>query len=83
MWCSLCRLHEGVRNVAPLREWCLWATRTHQKEIYPLSELAEHEILTFQKGSQPHDAADLFKAKILNPKECTRFRPSRPWSSWC
>jgi hypothetical protein len=55
---------------------------THQKEIYPLSELAEHEILTFQ-GSQPRDAADLFKKSKTEPKRGTRFRPSRPWSSWC
>lgn len=62
---------EGVRNVAlPSMEMVFVGhPDLHQKEIYPLSELAEHEILTFQKGSQPHvTLLDLFKKQKLEPK---------------
>ncbi|MCY1165796.1 MAG: LysR family transcriptional regulator [Pseudomonadota bacterium] len=42
----------------------------HKKRNYRLSELAEMELLTFQKGSQPHvTLLDLFKSNRMEPKK--------------
>lgn len=63
---------DGVRNVAlpPMDMVFVGHPDLHQKEIYRLSELAEHELLTFQKGSQPHvTLLDLFKKQKLEPKK--------------
>lgn len=63
---------EGVRNVAlPSMDMVFVGhPDLHQKEIYALSELAEQEILTFQKGSQPHVMLlDLLKKQKLEPKK--------------
>ena len=42
----------------------------HEKRNYSLAELADMELLTFQKGSQPHvTLLDLFKQHRLEPKK--------------
>ncbi len=42
----------------------------HKKRNYELDDLAEMELLTFQKGSQPHvTLLDLFKQHRLEPKK--------------
>jgi DNA-binding transcriptional LysR family regulator len=42
----------------------------HKKRNYSLAELADMELLTFQKGSQPHvTLLDLFKKHRLEPKK--------------
>ena len=42
----------------------------HKNRNYSLAELADMELLTFQKGSQPHVALlDLFKQHRLEPKK--------------
>ncbi len=42
----------------------------HKKRNYKLAELADMELLTFQKGSQPHvTLLDLFKQQRLEPKK--------------
>ncbi len=42
----------------------------HKKRNYKLPELADMELLTFQKGSQPHvTLLDLFKQHRLEPKK--------------
>ena len=42
----------------------------HKKRNYSLPELADMELLTFQKGSQPHvTLLDLFKRHKLEPKK--------------
>ena len=42
----------------------------HKKRSYKLAELADMELLTFQKGSQPHvTLLDLFKRHKLEPKK--------------
>ena len=42
----------------------------HKKRHYELAELADLELLTFQKGSQPHvTLLDLFKQHRLEPKK--------------
>ena len=42
----------------------------HKKRNYSVAELADMELLTFQKGSQPHvTLLDLFKRHKLEPKK--------------
>lgn len=42
----------------------------HKKRIYKLDELAGMELLTFQKGSQPHvTLLDLFRQRRMEPKK--------------
>ena len=63
---------DGIRNEAlPTMEMVfVGQPDLHQKEIYKLSELAELELLTFQKGSHPHSALlDLFRKHKLEPKK--------------
>lgn len=55
---------DGVRSRAlPSMEMVfLGHTRFHRKRRYGLADLAMHELLTFQRGSQPHVALlDLFR----------------------
>lgn len=61
----------GVRNHAlPSMEMTFVGhPDLHKKKIYRLGELAEMELLTFKKGSQPHVALlDLFRQRRLEPK---------------
>jgi DNA-binding transcriptional LysR family regulator len=41
----------------------------HTKRLYKLSSLCEYELLTFQRGSQPHvQLVDLFNQAGISPK---------------
>lgn len=63
---------EGVRNqVLPTMEMAFVGhPDLHKKRNYRLDELAEMELLTFQKGSQPHvTLLDLFRVHRLEPKK--------------
>lgn len=63
---------EGVRNHAmpPMAMAFVGNPQVHKKRNYRLGELAEMELLTFQKGSQPHvTLLDLFKNNRLEPKK--------------
>nr|WP_295772513.1 LysR family transcriptional regulator [Rhodoferax sp.] len=62
---------DGVRNRAlPTMEMAFVGNPVlHKKRKYRLDELAEMELLTFQKGSQPHvTLLDLFRQHHLEPK---------------
>lgn len=62
---------DGVRNRAlPAMEMAFVGNPVlHKKRKYGLDELAEMELLTFQKGSQPHvTLLDLFRQHKLEPK---------------
>jgi DNA-binding transcriptional LysR family regulator len=63
---------EGVRNQAlPSMEMAFVGhPDLHKKRIYKLDELAGMELLTFQKGSQPHvTLLDLFRQHRMEPKK--------------
>ena len=63
---------DGVRNHAlPVMEMAFVGNpQLHKKRNYRLDELAEIELLTFQKGSQPHvTLLDLFKQNRMEPKK--------------
>ncbi|MDI1238702.1 MAG: LysR family transcriptional regulator [Polaromonas sp.] len=63
---------EGVRNRAlPTMDMVFVGhPELHRKRNYRLAELAEMELLTFQKGSQPHvTLLDLFRLRRLEPKK--------------
>ena len=62
----------GVRNHAlpPMDMAFVGNPLLHKKRNYSLAELADMELLTFQKGSQPHvTLLDLFKKYRLEPKK--------------
>ena len=62
---------DGVRNhaLAPMEMAFVGHPELHKKRKYRLDELAEMELLTFQKGSQPHvTLLDLFRQHQLEPK---------------
>jgi DNA-binding transcriptional LysR family regulator len=61
----------GVRNhgLPPMDMAFVGNPLLHKKRNYSLAELADMELLTFQKGSQPHvTLLDLFKKHRLEPK---------------
>jgi len=63
---------DGVRNqVLPTMDMAFVGNPAlHKKRNYRLDELAEMELLTFQKGSQPHvTLLDLFKQNRMEPKK--------------
>jgi DNA-binding transcriptional LysR family regulator len=63
---------EGVRNQAlpPMEMAFVGHPDLHKKRNYRLEDLAEMELLTFQKGSQPHvTLLDLFRVRRLEPKK--------------
>ena len=63
---------DGVRNQAlPSMDMAFVGhPDLHKKRIYKLDELAEMELLTFQKGSQPHvTLLDLFRQHRMEPKK--------------
>lgn len=63
---------DGVRNQAlpPMDMAFVGNPALHKKRNYRLDELAEMELLTFQKGSQPHvTLIDLFKQHRMEPKK--------------
>jgi DNA-binding transcriptional LysR family regulator len=56
---------DGLRSKAlpPMEMVFVGHTRTHRKRRYQLADLAEEDVLTFQRGSQPHvGLVDLFRA---------------------
>ena len=62
----------GVRNhtLPPMDMAFVGNPALHKKRNYSLAELAEMELLTFQKGSQPHvTLLDLFRRYKLEPKK--------------
>ena len=62
----------GVRNhvLPPMDMAFVGNPLLHKKRNYSLFELADMELLTFQKGSQPHvTLLDLFKKYRLEPKK--------------
>lgn len=62
----------GVRNhmLLPMEMAFVGNPLLHKKRNYRLSELADMELLTFQKGSQPHvTLLDLFRQHRLEPKK--------------
>jgi len=62
----------GVRNqtLPPMDMAFVGNPLLHKKRNYSLAELAEMELLTFQKGSQPHvTLLDLFRQSKLEPKK--------------
>lgn len=62
---------EGVRSRAlpPMEMAFVGHSELHRKRSYSLADLAEIELLTFQRGSQPHAALlDLFRAASLEVK---------------
>ena len=62
----------GVRShaFAPMDMEFVGNPLLHKKRNYSLAELAEMELLTFQKGSQPHvTLLDLFRQYKLEPKK--------------
>ncbi|MDB5928719.1 MAG: transcriptional regulator, LysR family [Polaromonas sp.] len=63
---------DGVRNHAlpPMEMVFVGHPALHKKRNYRLIELAEMELLTFQKGSQPHvTLLDLFRQHRFEPKK--------------
>jgi DNA-binding transcriptional LysR family regulator len=63
---------DGVRNQAlPTMDMVFVGhPELHKKRNYRLDELAEMELLTFQKGSQPHVMLlDLFRTRKMEPKK--------------
>lgn len=63
---------EGVRTKAmPTMEMAfLGNARTHRKRVYRMSDFAEMELMTFQRGSHPHLALlDQLKAAGVQPRK--------------
>ncbi|WP_394792283.1 LysR family transcriptional regulator [Rhodoferax sp.] len=63
---------DGVRTytLPPMDMAFVGNPTLHKKRNYRLDELAEMELLTFQKGSQPHvTLLDLFRQHRLEPKK--------------
>lgn len=45
-----------VRSLAPMAMSFVGHTGLHRQRRYTLAQIAQHELLTFQRGSQPHGA---------------------------
>lgn len=61
---------EGIRNRAlrPMEMAFIGNSRLHRKRVYTLQALAGMELMTFQRGSQPHHTLiDLFRQARLEP----------------
>jgi len=62
---------EGVRNKAlpPMDMVFVGNRRAQRKRLYSLTELAQYELLTFQRGSQPHvSLLDQLRHAGIEPK---------------
>ncbi|CAG1012561.1 HTH-type transcriptional regulator BenM [Burkholderiales bacterium] len=62
---------EGIRSLAlaPMEMVFVGNARQHKRRIYTIEELAELELLTFQRGSQPHVAlTEIFHAAQLQAR---------------
>lgn len=63
---------DGIRTVPfPPVDMCfVGSTKHHRKRRYELAELAADDLLTFQRGSQPHvGLLDLLKTKQIQPRK--------------
>lgn len=63
--------HEGVRvRALPSMDMVFVGNpEVHKRARYSLAQLAQHDLLTFQRGSQPHVALmDLFRRDELSPR---------------
>jgi DNA-binding transcriptional LysR family regulator len=63
---------EGVRTKAmpPMEMAFLGNARTHRKRVYRMSDFAETDLMTFQRGSVPHLALlDQLKAAGVQPRK--------------
>ena len=72
VFAALPAANTGVRNHAlpPMDMAFVGNPLLHKKKSYSLAELADMELLTFQKGSQPHvTLLDMFKRHKLEPKK--------------
>ena len=77
---------EGVRNrpLPAMPMGFIGLAAQHRKRAYTLAELARGELLTFQRGSQPHVA--LLDALRQAGSKTSVFTPSPaflPWRNWC
>lgn len=62
--------HEGVRvrTLASMEMAFVGNPAVHRRSRYSLEQLAQHDLLTFQRGSQPHVALmDLFRRDEVAP----------------
>lgn len=63
---------EGVRSRAmPSMEMCyLGNAKLHRRRLWRIGDFADHELMTFQRGSVPHSALfDQLKAAGVRPKK--------------
>lgn len=63
---------DGIRtSTFPSMEMCFVGNKTiHAKRKYSLDDIAAFDILTFQRGSQPHvGLLDLLKSKHIQPRK--------------
>lgn len=63
---------DGIRtSTFPTMDMCFVGNKTiHAKRKYSLEEIAAFDILTFQRGSQPHvGLLDLFRSKRIQPRK--------------
>lgn len=71
VFCALPCSGEGLRSkpLLPMNMVFVGHTETHRKRRYSLADLGATELLTFQRGSQPHVALmDLFRAAQIKPR---------------
>lgn len=62
---------EGLRSKAlpPMEMVFVGQPRAHRRRLYSLADLADLDVLTFQRGSQPYTALlDLFRQADLSPR---------------
>jgi len=63
---------DGIRTMPfPPMEMCfVGSSKHHRKRRYDLAELAANDLLTFQRGSQPHvSLLDLLKTRQIQPRK--------------
>lgn len=63
---------DGIRtSTFPTMEMCFVGNRTiHARRKYSLEEIAAFDLLTFQRGSQPHvGLLDLLRSKRIQPRK--------------
>jgi DNA-binding transcriptional LysR family regulator len=88
---GVCRVACGGRWRAhallcpPMEMVFMGNAQLHRKRRYALADLGQGEVLTFQRGSQPHvTLLDRFPAGRRGAAGgCTPFPRFRPWRSWC
>jgi DNA-binding transcriptional LysR family regulator len=63
---------DGIRTkpLAAMKMCFVGNSGLHKKRSYTLSDFAEHDLLTFQRGSQPHvGLLDVLKAEGVQPRK--------------